>query len=64
MLKNEHILFNIHVLTDIIDSYSIEYVLKQFFNDNIDKINWDMLSTNPNAIDYLYSFPDKLIMVH
>jgi hypothetical protein len=30
MLKKEHVLFNIYVLTYIIDSYSIEYVLNHF----------------------------------
>jgi len=52
-IRNEHTLFNISVLTDIIDEYSFEYLLKPFFKECLHKINWGYLSLNQNAIDIL-----------
>jgi hypothetical protein len=59
-LMNQHKLFNIPDLTNIINSYCQEYVLTSFFNDNIDKIDWSVLSLNPNAMDILIKNIDKI----
>jgi hypothetical protein len=53
LMTTYHEIFNINVLTDIIDTYSHEYVLKPYFKEYLHRINWVILSTNPNAVDFL-----------
>ena len=36
------------------------FELRDFFQNNIEKLNWNCLSSNPNAIHLLEENPDKI----
>ncbi len=61
--KEETIWYKIYILDKIVKKYKTIFKIKYKLKDwiSLKKLNWEMLSENPNAIDLLKANPKKIV---